>query len=138
MTRKLVYSMTFVAVFGLGHLSARWHDGVAHAQANQAGEKAAYLIVSPGPVQAPAERMARYSEIASPLAQQAGRKVLGAGAPGSTLHVLEGTWPYEQRVGVLSFRSMKALLDFWNSDTYQQATKLRTEHEFVIAFEAVE
>ena len=138
MTRKLVYSMTLVAVFGLGHLSARWHDGVAHAQANQAGEKAAYLIVSPGPVDAPAERMARYSEIASPLAQQAGRKVLGVGTPGSTLHVLEGTWPYEQRVGVLSFRSMKALLDFWNSDTYQQATKLRTEHEFVIAFEAAE
>ncbi len=138
MTRKLVYSMTLVAVFGLGHLSARWHDGVAHAQANQAGEKAAYLVVSPGAVEAPAERMAKYREIAVPLAQQAGRKVLGAGAPGSTLHVLEGTWPYTERVGVLSFRSMKALLDFWNSDTYQQARRLRTEHEFVIAFEAAE
>ena len=42
------------------------------------------------------------------------------------------------RVGVLSFRSMKALLDFWNSDTYQRARRLRTEHEFVIAFEAAE
>ncbi len=114
MTRKLVYSMTLVAVFGFGHLSARWHDGVAHAQENQAGEKAAYLVVSPGPGEAPAERMAKYHEIAVPLAQQAGRKVLGAGAPGSTLHVLEGTWPYKRRVGVLSFRSMKALLDFWH------------------------
>ena len=94
MTRKLVYSTTLVAVFGLGHLSARWHDGVAHAQANQAGEKAAYLVVSQGAVEAPAERMAKYREIAVPLARQAGRKVLGAGAPGSTLHVLEGTWPY--------------------------------------------
>ena len=64
--------------------------------------------------------------------------MLGAGAPGSTLHVLEGTWPYERRVGILSFRSMKALLDFWNSDTYQETRKLRTEHEFVIAFEAAE
>ncbi len=54
MTPKLGYLMTLVAVFGLGHLSAGWHEGVAHAQANQAVEKAAYLIVSPGSVQAPA------------------------------------------------------------------------------------
>ncbi len=138
MTHKLVYSMTLVAVFGLGHLSARWHAGVAHAQASQGDEKVAYLVVSPGSVEAPAERMAKYHEIAVPLAVQAGRKVLGAGTPGSTLHVLEGTWPYEERVGILSFRSMQALLDFWNSDTYQQARALRTEHEFVIAFEAAE
>ena len=138
MTHKLVCSMTLVVVFGIGHLSARWHAGVAHAQVNQAGEKVAYLVVSPGSVEAPAESMAKYQEIAVPLAVQAGRKLLGAGAPGSTLHVLEGTWPYEERIGILSFRSMKALLDFWNSDTYQQARELRTEHEFVIAFEAAE
>ena len=138
MTRKFVYSMTLVAVFGLGYLSARWHGGIAHAHSNQAGEKAAYLVAAIDPVQAPAERMAKYHEMAGPLARQAGRKMLGAGASGSTLHVLEGTWPYEGQVVVASFRSMKALLDFWNSDTYQQARKLRTEHEFVIAFEAAE
>ena len=137
MKNRLVYSITLVAVFALGHLSARLNDGVAHAQATP-GEKAAYLIAAVNPVRAPAERLAKYGEMAGPLARQAGMKMLGAGIPGSTLHVLEGTWPYEGRVAVEQFRSMKALLDLWNSAEYQQAKTFRTEADFIIAFEAAE
>jgi uncharacterized protein (DUF1330 family) len=138
MTNKLVYSMSLVAVFALGHVSARWHDGTAHAQTNPPVEKAAYLIAASNPVQAPPESMAKYREAAGPLARQAGVKLLGAGVAGSTLQVLEGKWPYQGRVAVERFRSMKALLDFWNSSEYQKARKFRTDANFIIAVEAVE
>jgi len=138
MKNRLMYSMSLVAVFALGHVSARWHDGVAYAQASPAGEKAAYLIAASNPVPAPPERMAKYREAAGPLARQAGVKLLGAGAAGSTLQVLEGEWPYQGRVAVERFRSMKALLDFWNSPEYQKAKKFRTEANFIVAVEAVE
>jgi uncharacterized protein (DUF1330 family) len=136
--KKLVYSMSLVAVFALGHVSARWHDGVAHAQTNPPVEKAAYLVAASNPVPAPAESMAKYREAAGPLARQAGVKLLGAGAAGSTLQVLEGKWPYQGRVAVERFRSMKALLDFWNSPEYQKARKFRSDANFIIAVEAVE
>jgi uncharacterized protein (DUF1330 family) len=101
--------------------------------------KAAYLIAATSPVQAPAENVAKYREAAVPLARQAGMEVLGAGMAGSTLQVLEGKWPYQGRVVVERYSSMKALLDFWNSAEYQQLRKLRTtEANFIIAVEAVE
>lgn len=138
MKSKLVHAIVLVSVFMLGQMSARWRDGAAHAQANPAGEKAAYLIAATSPVQAPAERMAKYREVAGPLAREAGVKMLGTAAPGSTLHVLEGKWPYEGRVAIEKYRSMKALLDFWNSAEYQQARKFRSEANFIVALEAVD
>ena len=54
------------------------------------------------------------------------------------MQVLEGKWPYQGRVAVERFRSMKALLDFWNSPEYQKAKKFRSEANFIIAVEAVE
>jgi uncharacterized protein (DUF1330 family) len=138
MNKKLLYSMSLIFVFVLGQLSARWQAGVAHAQSNGGGEKAAYLIAATNPVAAPADRMKLYREKAGPLAQGAGMKLLGSGEPGKTLQVLEGKWPYQGRVAVERFRSMKALVDFWNSPGYQEAKKLRTEANFIIAVEAVE
>ena len=138
MKNKLVYSMSLVAVFALGHLSARWQGGVAHAQSKPVGEKAAYLVAATNPVPASAESMKKYGEAAGPLARQAGVQLLGAGVPGKTLKVLEGKFPYEGRVAVERFRSMKALVDFWNSPGYQEAKKFRTEANFIIAVEAVE
>lgn len=137
MKTKLMYATSLVAVFALGHVSARWQNGVAHAQTSSA-VKAAYLIAASNPVQAPAENMAKYRDAAGPLARQAGMKMLGAGAAGTTLQVLEGKWPYQGRLAVERYSSMKALLDFWNSAEYQKARKLRTEANFIIAVEAVE
>jgi uncharacterized protein (DUF1330 family) len=65
-------------------------------------------------------------------------ELLGAGESGSTLQVLEGKWPYQGRVAVEKFRSMKALLDFWNSKAYQEARKFRTEANVIIAVEAAQ
>jgi uncharacterized protein (DUF1330 family) len=138
MNNRLLYAMSLVAVFALGQVSARWHDGVAHAQTNPPGEKVAYLIAASNPVQASPERMAKYREAAVPLARQAGMQLLGTGESGRTLQVMEGKWPYQGRVAVEKFRSMKALLDFWNSAAYQEAKKFRTEANFIIAVEAVE
>ena len=39
--------------------------------------------------------------------------------------VLEGEWPYDEGIVIERFRSMKALKEFWYSDGYQEAKKLR-------------
>ena len=134
-TRMLLYSTGLVAMFVLGHLSARIGVPVAHAQ--NGGEKAAYLIASSSPAPLAPERRAAYSKAAGPLAKNAGMQMLGAGE-GSTIQVLEGTFPYKGRIAVEKFRSMKALLDFWQSPAYQEAKKLRNEANFIIAVEGVE
>ena len=134
-TRMLLYSTGLVAMFALGHLSARVGVPVAHAQGG--GEKAAYLIASTSPKPNTPERGAAYSKAAGPLAKNAGVQLLGAGE-GSTIQVLEGTFPYKSRLVVEKFRSMKALLDFWKSPGYQEAKKNRNEANFIIAVEAVE
>jgi uncharacterized protein (DUF1330 family) len=134
-TRMLLYSTGLIIMFVLGHLSARIGVPVAHAQ--NRGEKAAYLIASTSPAPLAPERRAAYSKAAGPLAKNAGMQMLGAGE-GSTIQVLEGSFPYKGRVAVEKFRSMKALLDFWKSPAYQEAKKLRNEANFIIAVEAVE
>ena len=134
-TRMLLYSTGLIAMFVLGQLSARIGAPVAHAQSG--AEKAAYLIASTSPAPNSPERGAAYSKAAGPLAKNAGMQLLGAGE-GSTIQVLEGTFPYKSRLVVEKFRSMKALLDFWKSPAYQEAKKLRNEANFIIAVEAVE
>ena len=129
-----LYSTWLIVMFVLGHLSARIGAPVAHAQG---GEKAAYLIASTSPAPNTPERGAAYSKAAGPLAKNAGMQLLGAGE-GSTIQVLEGTFPYKSRLVVEKFRSMKALLDFWKSPAYQEAKKFRNEANFIIAVEAVE
>ena len=137
MKHKMIYVISLAAVFALGHVSARWSESVAHAQSTPPAEKAAFLIAATNPTSAPPEKMAKYREAAGPLAKQAGMQLLGAGVPGSnTFQVLEGKWPYQGRVAVEKFRSMKALQDFWNSPAYQEAKKNRTEANFIIAVEA--
>ena len=133
-TRTLLYSTGLIAMFVFGHLSARIGVPVAHAQG---GEKAAYLIASPSSAPNAPERAAAYSKAAGPLAKAAGMQMLGSGE-GSTIHVLEGTFPYKGRLVVEKYRSMKSLLDFWKSPGYQEAKKNRNEANFIIAVEDVE
>jgi uncharacterized protein (DUF1330 family) len=138
MKKTLLYSIGLVIVFVLGHLSAHSLDTVAYAQAKPAGEKAAFLIASTKALQTSPERMKAYRETAGPLARQAGMQLLGAGESGKTVQVLEGKFPFDGRIAVEKFRSMKALLDFWNSPEYQKAKKLREEANFIVAVEAAE
>ena len=56
-TRMLLYSTGLIAMFVLGHLSARIGAPVAHAQSG--GEKAAYLIASTSPAPNTPERARR-------------------------------------------------------------------------------
>ena len=138
MKKRLLYSISLILVFVLDHFSAHLQDAVAYAQGKPAGEKAAYLIAGTKARQASPERMAAYREAAGPLARQAGMQMLGSGESGRTVQVLEGKWPYDGRVAVEKFRSMKALLDFWNSPAYQKAKTLREEAHFIVAIEAAE
>ena len=77
-----------------------------------------------------------YSEAAGPLAARAGIQGM---AQSPEVHVLEGEWPFEGRTVLLErFTSLQALLDFWYSNEYQEAKKLReglVDIEFLIAVE---
>ena len=77
--------------------------------------------------------MAAYREAAEPLAGAAGLTFLARGVP----KVLEGEWPSET-ITIEQFTSMNALLEFWNSDEYQQAKKYREgqlDVNFIVAVE---
>jgi uncharacterized protein (DUF1330 family) len=137
MTSTVRYTFGLVAAFCLGYAWTPRHDQVAHAQATP--EKAAYLIASTKVLKP--DQMGPYGQAAGPLAKQAGMQVLGRGQAGSTVTVLEGTYPYEGGLVVERFRSMKALTDFWNSPGYQAAKKLREgamQTNFIVAIEGVE
>jgi uncharacterized protein (DUF1330 family) len=136
---RALYAFGLVAVFALGYAAAELQDNAAHAAA-LAGEKAAYLIVSSRVVDP--EPLAAYGEAAGPGARKAGVEVLARADVGDGLEVLEGAWPHNDGgVTIERFTSMQALLDFWHSDEYQAAKKLREgalDVDFIVALEAVE
>jgi uncharacterized protein (DUF1330 family) len=137
MKRTLRYSIGVVAAFVLGYVSAPRQDTMAHAQVKP--EKAAYLIASTHVLKP--DQMSAYGQAAGPLAKEAGLQVLARGQAGSTIQILEGTWPYEGGLVVERFRSMRALLDFWHSPGYQKAKKLREgamKVNFIVAVDAVD
>ena len=139
MRRLLSRAGGLVAAFALGFLAAHLVDFDAVAASAAANARPAYVIVSakiPHP-----DELGPYREAALPLAEKAGMEVLAAGDSGSSVHVLEGEWPYEGRLIVEKFDSMDALLSFWNSPGYQAAKKLREGHvevNFIIAVEPEE
>ena len=107
--------------------------GIAYAEAQQAAP--AYVLVSGRVVNE--EGLDAYGEAAGPLAQAAGIEVLARGDT-STVHVMEGEWPFDGFVVVERFRSMDDFLSFWQSPGYQQAIELRdgkVELDFVVAVE---
>ena len=102
------------------------------AGASEEQTKPAYLIVS-------SERNAEadygpYSNAAGPLARDAGLQVL---ASSQEPLLLEGEWPF-RNVTLEVFPSLASLTDFWYSEGYQAAKKLReglSTINFVVAIE---
>ncbi|MCZ6659690.1 MAG: DUF1330 domain-containing protein [Gammaproteobacteria bacterium] len=106
--------------------------GASVTAANE--QKAAYVIVS-GTV-LDADGMGPYREKAGPLARAAGISVLAR----SEATLLEGEWPHPPTITIEKFDSMQALKDFWYSDGYQEAKKLRDgkfKADFIVAVEAI-
>ena len=138
MRRSLTRPAALACAFVLGFAAAHLAD-IEGAAPGGGGAGPAYVIVS-AKVHAP-DKLGPYLEAAIPLAEKAGLDVLAAGNSGSSVHVLEGEWPYQGRLVVEKFASMDALLSFWNSPAYQAAKKLRKGHvetHFVIAVEPEE
>jgi uncharacterized protein (DUF1330 family) len=108
----LVGTTAFLAGFGLAQ----------SIHARQETAPPAYLVVS-SKVTNPAA-MGAYGAAAGPLAVAAGIEVV-AGRPDPAVTVFEGEWPYEEGILIEKFRSMDALKDFWYSEEYQAAKKLR-------------
>ena len=94
--------------------------------------KPAYMVVSserhPGADYGP------YLSAAGPLARDAGLQML---ASAQEPLVLEGSWPFK-KMTLEIYPSMDALKDFWYSDAYQEAKKLReglATVNFIVAIE---
>jgi uncharacterized protein (DUF1330 family) len=129
---KLRLTLTAVVSLAIGFVLGQ-SGQMLTAQTQSAAPRPAYMVVASRPI-AP-EKMGPYGQAAGPLAKQAGMEML---AQGEGIQVLEGKWPYSGRLTVERYRSMKDLLDFWNSPGYQQAKKLREgllDVHFIVAIE---
>lgn len=136
MSHKRLYSISLITAFLLGYFVSYIQISEIGAQETPSIDKLAYLIYSTTILKP--DQIGPYVERALPLAQQAGLVPL-ASAADSTVHVLEGEWPYKGNVAIQRYDSMDALLGFWNSSEYQEAKKLRkdvVDVDFIIALEA--
>jgi len=112
--------------------------GFVSAHSISAAEETAppvYLIVSSKLLKP--EAIGAYRDAAGPLARAAGLEVL-ARASRDQLTVLEGEWPFQDGVTIERFHSMNDLKNFWYSDGYQKAKKLRegvAQINFIVAVE---
>ena len=109
-------------VFGLGLGAA----ALALAQPDK--PKPAYMLVSGTVINS--EGLEAYGAKAGPLARAAGLEV----------KVMEGSWSHPSVVTVERFESMAALENFWYSDGYQAAIKLREgkfKADFIVAVEGI-
>jgi len=122
--------LTYLTIFALG---IGFGATITLAGAAEESTKPAYMIVSSDPN--PGADYGPYSLAAGPLARSAGLKML---ASAQEPLVLEGDWPYKNVV-LEVFPSMEVLKEFWYSDGYQAAKKLReglATVNFIIAIEA--
>ena len=96
--------------------------------------KPAYMVVS-GIVH-DEEKAKVYQDAAIPLAKEAGLDVLASSTP----LLLEGEWNNSGVVVIEKFTSMEALRNYWDSDEFQEAKKLREgviDMHFIIAVESL-
>ncbi|MEK6303718.1 MAG: DUF1330 domain-containing protein [Acidobacteriota bacterium] len=134
------YLLSLVCAFALGALTSSGNSSGAVSTAAHASAPAdppAYLMAV-GTRLKPPEALAAYRQAAGPLAMAAGYQLLATQPTKATVQVLEGQWPYEGFVTLEKFTSMKDVLNFWNSDGYQSAKKLRADAikmDFIIAVE---
>ncbi len=112
MKKILVYLFIFSLGIGLG-------STLSMVGAAEDSPKPAYMIVSSD--RNPGADYGPYSRAAGPLAREAGLQML---ASAQEPLVLEGSWPYGN-LAVEIYPSMDALREFWYSDSYQEAKKLR-------------
>ncbi|NKB98985.1 MAG: DUF1330 domain-containing protein [Pseudomonadales bacterium] len=74
------------------------------------------------------------------MAEQAGIEILGRSNTINNSQVLEGEWTEPGYIIVEKFSSMRALKEFWFSEEYQEAKKLRegaVKMNFIVAIEGV-
>ena len=127
LSTRILVAAAFLAGFGLA----------CAMYGQQQPAPPAYLVVSAKTINQDAIKA--YGAAAEPLALAAGLEVV-AGRPDPTVTVLEGEWPYDEGILIEKFTSMAALREFWYSDSYQEAKKLRKgalKVNFIVAVEGV-
>ena len=124
--------ISYTLVFTLGALIGITYNTVG---ATENTPKPAFLIVSSERIAGVTqEDYGPYLAAAGPLARNAGLSML---ASAQEPLLLEGQWPYKN-VAIERFESMQAVKDFWYSNGYQAAKKLReglSKINFIIAIE---
>ena len=97
--------------------------------------KPAFMVVS-GTIREP-DKIGPYADAAGPLVEAAGMEVLVRSTP----IVLEGSCSNKGFFAVETFPSMDKLMNFWYSDEYQSAKKLRegiVDIDFIVALEGID
>lgn len=125
---KKIASYLIIFIIGIGFGSS-----ISLVGAAEEAVKPAYLIVSSD--RKPDSDYGPYSAAAGPLAQEAGMQMV---ARGKEPLVLEGNWPYKT-ITLETYPSMEAVKEFWYSDDYQEAKKLReglSNVNFILAIES--
>ncbi|NQV68633.1 MAG: DUF1330 domain-containing protein [Pseudohongiella sp.] len=126
MKKTIAYLIIFALGIGFG-------ASLTIAGAAENADKPAYLIVSSDRL--PGADYGPYSRAAGPLAREAGLEMVATAQPPL---VLEGNWPYKN-IALEVYPSMDALKEFWYSEGYQTAKKLReglSTVNFIVAVEA--
>ena len=139
MRSKIPIYATALTAFFLGIIIGASSFSNARSVPESNSQKPAYLVVS-GKILHP-EKLEPYASAALPLAEAAGLEYLSQAQSPQDIEVLEGEWPYSGALFIERYNSMKALKDFWYSDGYQEAIKLREEHvdiDFIVAVEGNE
>ena len=111
---KRIFSALAIFILGLG-----LGTSISLVGAAENTTKPAYMIVSSE--RDPSADYGPYSSAAGPLAREAGMAYL---APAQQPVLLEGEWPFKN-ITLEIYPSMQAVTDFWYSDGYQEAKKLR-------------
>lgn len=126
-----------VATFGAGALFGSVATGATSAEAVPQATPPGFIIGVTRSMSSDPNALGPYQRAAGPLAAQAGLSYV---ARTPTVRVLEGEFPFEGTVMIEQFNSLQSILDFWYSDGYQEAKKLReglVDVDFLIAVEGV-
>jgi uncharacterized protein (DUF1330 family) len=129
--------VVLVATFGAGVFFGSVAAGETTAEPAPQATPPGFIIGVTRTLSSDPDALGPYSRAAGPLAAEAGLSYV---ARTPEVRVLEGEFPFEGTVMIEQFNSLQSILDFWYSDGYQEAKKLRegiVDVDFLIAVEGV-
>ena len=134
---RIKHIAVLVATFGSGAVFGSIATGETTAEPAPQAAPPGFIIGVTRSTSSDPNALGPYQRAAGPLATAAGLSYV---ARTPEVQVLEGDFPFEGTVMIEQFNSLQSILDFWYSDGYQEAKKLReglVDVDFLIAVEGV-